>query len=165
MWDAIGTGAQLPAWSDGCLSLVLSCARAGAAAGVPSRVELSEVCSLPFPSQWTVGLAPLSRGVQGLVLQLFWEVGVGHSPLHGAHRGQLVFFLLQRTDINNPAEIPVCCTPARLCLCSTAGEVTGCAAHRCHLDCPAQDRQFHVQGLPKPQLLGWRYYQPPPPYQ
>lgn len=167
MWDAIGTGAQLPAWPGGCLSPVLSCARAGAAAGVPSRVLLSELCSLPVHTHWTAGFAPLSQGVQGLVLQLLWEVGVGRSPSHGAHHGQLVFFLLQRTDINLQrsqfaALLHVCVCAAllgRYWLCCTQVPLG--------LPCPGQavGHGFHVQELPKPQLLCWIHYQPPPPHQ
>ncbi|KAI1235879.1 hypothetical protein IHE44_0001970 [Lamprotornis superbus] len=97
---------------------------AGAAAGMLSRVVVSEVCSLSVPSQWTVGFALLSQGVQGLVLQLLWEMSVGHSPLHGAHHRQLACLLFA-------AEVPVCCTPAHLQHCWGG---TGWAAHRCHWD-------------------------------
>lgn len=116
VWDAAGTGAQLPAQPGGCLSSVLPCARQECPAGwwwLSFALYLS-------PASAHLGL-PTLQGVQGLVLQLLWEVGMGRIPCM-EHTMGVACPLFVAEDRHKPAEIPVCCTPARLWLCSTAGE-------------------------------------------
>lgn len=133
--------------------------RAGAAAGMPSRMVESlrfDLYLSPVHGQLVLPHSP--KVFRGLVLQLLWEVGVGHSPLHGAHHGQLVFFLLQMTDINLQrsqfAALQHTCGRVALLgrywLCCTQVPLA--------LPCPGQalGHGFRVQELPKPQLLGWR---------
>lgn len=104
-----------------CCPVAGSGARAGAEAGMPSRVVVPEVCSLSVPSWCTFGFASLPR-CSGLSFAIALGGGCGTQSLTWSTLRAACLPLVAE-DRQKLAEIPVCCPPAHLWLCSIAGEV------------------------------------------
>lgn len=81
------------------------------------------ICPTSVPSRWTILVSPCSKGSLCVVLQLLWEMGVGHSVRHSSAPRTVHSAGSSSLPVESrhkPAEIPVYCTlktcpAARLC--------------------------------------------------